>query len=108
MIVIGFILAAMLGGVVRWRASELNTDDLPRGTLAVNVGAAFVAGLLIESSPTVAVIASTALLGSLSTFSTLMGELVDRRDRRSVAAIYLAVTIVGGVLAAWLGLTLAP
>lgn len=108
MIVVGFVIAAMFGGIVRWRVSAFNHDDLPWGTLTVNLGAAFVAGLLADASPTVALIAATALLGSLSTFSTFVGELVDRRSRRGVAAAYLGITIVGGILAAWLGLTLAP
>ena len=104
-----FLVAAALGGVTRWQVSYLNRDGMPFGTLLINVAAAFVAGLLVDVSATVAVIVTTGFLGSLSTFSTVAAELVDlHREHGTVrAVIYAAVTCVLGVSAAALGLAIA-
>lgn len=109
MTALAFLIAAALGGVARWRVSSLNRDGMPLGTLLVNVAAALAAGLLVDVSATVAVIVTTAFLGSLSTFSTVTAELVDLRDghglTRSVA--YGVVTGAAGIGAAALGLAIA-
>lgn len=49
---------------------------------------------------------SVAFLGALSTFSTVVAQVVEdlRRTRRRDAAIYLGASLVAGVGAAWLGL----
>lgn len=108
MTVIGFVVAAAVGGVARWQSTRLNQPGLPVGTFVVNVVAAFAAGLAVDVSTTAALIVTTALLGSLSTFSTLTGELFDLREShgplRSTA--YAAATLVGGVGAASFALAL--
>lgn len=109
MIVAGFVLLAAGGAVGRWHMSRLNTAAWPGGTLAVNVGAAFLLGLLAHSTPTTVTLAGTALLGSYSTFSTVMRELTDLHAGEGLgrAGHYLAVTVVAGVGAALAGLELA-
>lgn len=109
MIVFAFAGAAAAGGVVRWQVARLNAPGRPIGTLVVNVVAAFLAGLASGVSATVALLFTTACLGSMSTFSTVIGELVDLRSSNGLArsAAYGAITVVAGVGAAWLGLALA-
>lgn len=110
MTVVAFVVAAMLGGVMRWQASRLNRPAFPFGTFGVNTVAAFVAGLAAGASTTVSLVLVTAYLGSMSTFSTVTGELVDLRETvglpRSIA--YGTSTLAAGVAVAWLGLSIAP
>lgn len=108
MTVIGFVLAAAVGGLARWQMSRLNRPGVPVGTFAVNVVAAFAAGLAVGVSSTAALIVSTALLGSLSTFSTLTGELVDLSETHGTlhSAAYAAATVITGIAAASVALTL--
>ena len=70
--------------------------------------ASFLLGVLLGGSPsagTVTVI-GTGFLGSFSTFSTVMMEVSDELEgnRRLVAAIYLCLSVVAGVAAAFFGL----
>ena len=110
MTIVGFVIAAMLGGVARWQSGRLNRPGFPIGTLAVNTVAAFVAGLAAGASTTVSLVVVTAYLGSMSTFSTVTGELVDLRETiglpRSIA--YGTTTLAAGVAVAWFGLSIAP
>lgn len=106
MMILGFATAAAIGTLLRWRLSEL----LPRptGTLLANLAGAFLLGWLSGSSGSAHTILGVAAIGSLTTFSTLMIELLELgRDRPRAASVYVVVTIVGGIGLAWLGLTLA-
>ena len=106
MIVVGFVGAAALAGLVRWTTST--RLPAPLGTLLVNLAGALALGLLAGAGPTARTVAGGAFLGSLTTFSTVMVELRDLRRRRPAAAVaYAGSTIVGGVALAWLGLRLA-
>ena len=109
MTAIAFVGAAVIGALGRWQATRLHRVGLPLGTFVVNVAAAFVAGLLTGTSTTVALIAVTAGLGSLSTFSTVAAEIRDLRAEHSPsrAVGYAVVTFGAGIAAAALGLSLA-
>jgi CrcB protein len=102
---LGFVVAAALGGVVRWRsASALGRID---GTLAVNLVGSFVLGLLVGQSDATTTVVGVAGLGTLTTWSTFIAEVVTEAavDRRRAAG-YFTASLVGGVGAAWLGLQL--
>lgn len=103
-----FVLGAAFGALIRWQMTRLNRTDLHLGTLLVNIVAAFAAGLAVEVSSAIAVILATALLGSLSTFSTVMSELANHLTggQRRQAAAYAILTVVAGVAAASIGLEL--
>lgn len=108
MIALGFALLAAVGAIGRWQAARLNRADLPTGTLLVNVAAAFVLGLLHEAADGTVTVVGAGLLGSASTFSTVIRELTDTADTRPAkAARYLGVTVLLGVGAAWLGIELS-
>ena len=108
MIAVGFALLAAVGALARWQAGALSRADWPAGTLIVNVAAAFVLGLLHDVADGTMTVIGAGLLGSLSTFSTVIRELVDTSERRpGAAAAYLAVTVVAGIAAAWVGIELS-
>ena len=106
-VAVGGVLAA-IGGLARWRLAAENRPGLPVGTFGVNVVASFAAGLLASVSTTASIVVVTALLGSLSTFSTFVAEVVDLRAThgRSRSVLYAVATCTAGVGAAWLGLAL--
>jgi fluoride exporter len=106
-----FVVAAAVGTLVRaeaaWRANA--PGRLPWGTLAVNVVGALLLGLLADVDPPVATVLGVGGLGALTTFSTFARELVTAAEHRqqALAAAYLLVTLVAGILAAAAGLALA-
>lgn len=104
---VAFVVVAGAAAVVRLTArGALPTPaGLPLGTLAVNLVGAFVLGVVAGWSAPVGTVVATAGLGALTTFSTLASEFVNGwSSNRRVAVAYLAVTLVGGVGLAWLGL----
>lgn len=116
------ILAAFLGGCVGTSlrfAADLTvahtTDQFPTGTLAVNVLGALVLGWLVGGlwkRPFVPAWLKVALgpgvLGAFTTFSAVMVSLVAQGAAGfwSLAAVYLAASVVLGFSAAALGLWL--
>jgi len=104
---LGLIFAAGVGAMVRYLFAELGNDELPVGTLLVNLVASFVMGLVAAKTQTNANIAfQVGLLGTMSTWSAVAHEVASlsrNRDGR-VAGVYLGLTVVLGILAAWIGL----
>lgn len=82
---------------------------LPWRTLAVNAAGSFLLGLVFGGeyfgSP---VITASAGLGSFTTFSTVAAETASLLDngRRGRAIAYVGLSVVVGIAAAWLGLTI--
>jgi len=82
---------------------------IPWRTLAVNTIGSFALAIVVSSqwwdNP---VVTATAGLGSLTTFSTVAAEtaalLDDGRKGRAIA--YVGLTVIVGVAAAWLGLSI--
>jgi CrcB protein len=102
---LAFLVAAAAGTLGRWRLS-LSLPP-PVGTLVANLVGSFALGWLTGSSDTSRTLAGVAALGSLTTFSTLMVEIIELwRSRPRWAIGYLGITMIGGVGLAWLGLTL--
>lgn len=77
-------------------------------TMLVNVAAAFLLGLTAAWDGALAAGVQVGLLGALSTWSTFAHQLAElvRTGRRPRAAVYLALTVVAGIGAAWIGLRL--
>lgn len=114
---------AMLGGALGaglrfWLGATLIQrfgDGMPWGTLAVNLGGSFAAGLLFAVlaerggiADALRALLIVGLLGGLTTYSALMLELMTlgRGGQGDRAAGYLAVTLVGGLALVWAGLRL--
>nr|AYC79622.1 fluoride efflux transporter CrcB [uncultured bacterium] len=116
MIALWVALGAAVGAPARYltdRALQRRLGSrLPVGTLAVNLVASLVLGLLVGASGvTVGAFAfvGTGFCGALSTWSTFGFEVVGlaRLRARAVAATYLVVSLVGGIGLAALGYALA-
>lgn len=106
MIAFGFAALAALGTLARWRFG-LRLPP-PTGTLAVNLAGSFAVGLLAGAGAGSITVVGMGGLGAFTTFSTLMVELVGLwRTDPLRAVMYGAVTFVGGIALAWLGLRLA-
>lgn len=114
------LLLVMLGGALgagarhlvgAWLLRQFSTG-WPLGTLAVNLGGAFLAGLVFawlqSRGPDAAAWRAFLLvgvLGGMTTFSALMLEclLFARGDRPGMVVAYLALSLVGGLVLVWLG-----
>ena len=111
MIAVGFVFAAFVGAAARGFATDPDAS-LQRqlwGTLGVNVVGAFLLGLLHGSSANTLLIIGVGGLGSLTTFSGVIShvECLGRESSTRDAALYLVGTVVLGILAGWIGRTLA-
>jgi len=105
-------LGSALGGVLRFelgrRLAARLGDAFPWATLAVNLSgclaAGVAAGLVVDDALRLLVL--SGLLGGFTTVSTfgLEALLLVRRGRARQAGAYVAVSLAGGLLAAWLGL----
>jgi fluoride exporter len=107
-------LGGAFGSVARY-AIGLNVDQshFPWATLGINLSGAFVLGAFLTLSLghlSVAVMTPIAVgvLGGYTTFSTFAwdGFTMSRSGRAGVAFVYIAISVVGGLLAAWGGYSL--
>ena len=109
-------VAGAAGALTRyWIATAIGVRSFPWTTLAINVTGSFVLGMLLTASiqrgwPENTVIPlSVGFLGAYTTFSTFSYETftLGRADRFVSAALYVAVSVTGGILAACAGYVLA-
>jgi CrcB protein len=102
-------------GISGWVARATGQSPFPYGTLAVNVAGAFLLGALMGATasgtfllaPRLRALLGIGFLGALTTFSTLTYETVEalRVGDLAVAAANVAVSLIVGLGACWLGLT---
>ena len=109
-----FLLVALGGAggsVLRYMLSNINTS-FPWGTFAVNVLGSFLIGLLVGLmskgvlSPEMKLLLVTGFCGGFTTFSTFANEsfsMMKAGDALQMA-LYLAASVVIGILAVWLGM----
>lgn len=104
------LAAAGVGTVVRFLAGLLLNNDFPVGTLAVNLLASALLGLLVgaEVGDTMSLIVGAGALGAMSTWSATANEaaIMARQGEGYLALAYLALTVLSGVVFAWFGLQL--
>lgn len=108
LVVLAFLPLAAAGGLLRWQLGDRLNQAMPFGTMAANGLASLSLGLLTGVGAASATLIGVGFLGALSTWSTLANEVMAlHRDKRSTAAAgYLGLTLVVGIGAAWLGLSL--
>ncbi|WP_040229265.1 fluoride efflux transporter FluC [Bhargavaea cecembensis] len=103
-------LGGALGAVLRFLiGSRLQSDGgFPFGTLAVNLGGAFILCALIGAAPLSGAwkaAVHTGFLGSFTTFSALGTELflMLESGKWGMAAVYAGVSLAGGLAAGLAG-----
>ena len=108
---VGAALLGGLGALLRFRLDEAVQrrfgDELPLGTLAVNVLGSFCLGLLtgLDVASGTLLLLGTGLLGSFTTFSTWMLEterLAEEGEGR-LAAVNVVASLAAGLAAAGAG-----
>ena len=107
-------LLAVIVGAAIGMALRLGVDSLvfsPISTLVINLLGSFLLGVLVArvwpvASPAVRAGLGPGLLGTFTTFSAVAVALVGLtvNGEWMLALAYLAATVIGGLIAAWLGL----
>lgn len=119
----GIWLAISLGGILgtlaRYgvsRAIHVARGTFPWSTFTVNISGSFVLGLLLTlvierwpPSQYVRPFAAIGFLGSYTTFSTWMveGDVLIKDGNAGIAFVYVAVSLVVGLVAVYLGTVVA-
>lgn len=110
MVYLWVALAGGAGSLCRYavsRATPVGILPIPASTLAVNLAGCFLIGLLsrLVTHDTARVLLLTGFLGGFTTFSAFGLEAVElfRNGRAEHAVIYVMVSNVGGLAAAWAG-----
>ena len=110
-VVLGVGLLGAVGAIARFLLDGAVSSRLgrafPYGTLAVNLSGAFAFGVLAGAalSGDALRLAGTGFLGGYTTFSTWMLEThrLAEDGRMGLGALNVVVSLIVGVLAAWLG-----
>jgi fluoride exporter len=109
------ILLVMLGGfigtVLRFLTGEWlhSNQELPMGTLTVNLLGCFVLGILFryckEIYPKIYLFLGTGLLGAFTTYSTFSVETLNliKNSQYIYAITYILISVVGGLSLTFLG-----
>jgi CrcB protein len=109
-------IAGAAGALTRYGiATAIGVRSFPWATLAINLTGSFLLGTLITAGihrgwpENVVIPLSIGFLGAYTTFSTFSYETftLGRADRFVSAALYVAVSVTGGILAACAGYLLA-
>lgn len=105
-----FVLAAAVATCFRVVVCDQLNGDLPVGTFAINVAAAFALGAFSRLPGPWLTVVGVAALGAASTWSTAANEVATmaRAGHGAQGLLYLLATVSSGVLAAWIGLQVAP
>jgi CrcB protein len=107
-----FILAAALGGFIRFALESylppVGISGFPRATLIVNLAGAFLLGIVLALPGEWRVILGTGFCGALTTFSGVSLQLHRKLIALAYkqALVYSVTLIAGGVIAAGSGIIL--
>lgn len=103
--------------LTRALAPLMERTGFPVATLAINLTGSFILGFVVvmflKRLPVPQhhwfLLFGTGFCGGYTTFSTFSLELVEliREEKRGLCGLYVLLSVVGGMAAAWLGLLLA-
>jgi CrcB protein len=104
-------LGGAIGSILRYAIGlMLAGTTFPGATLLVNLTGSFVLGFIFSAflgrwSDQLMVAMSVGVLGGFTTFSTFAWESVAaaQDDRLGLAGVYVVTSVIGGLVAAWLG-----
>ena len=109
-------IAGAAGALTRYGIGlAIGPQRFPWATLAINITGSFLLGFVLtwatagHLSADAATAISVGFLGAYTTFSTFAWEsfVMGRTERAVEATVYVVVSVVGGVAAAWSGYALA-
>ncbi len=113
-------LAGALGAICRFLVAIIitpfNNSVFPYETLVVNLAGSFALSFLTflslsrwRQKENLRLAVTTGFIGSFTTFSTFSLELVNllKYQQYILALLYVAISLVGGLLLAWAGMYLA-
>ena len=109
-----FSIAAAIGAVLRFKFEKWSVHNLgerfPYGTLAANVFGSFLLGFTLSRTNwnTDLVLFSSSFCGAFTTFGGFVGQSHQRlrhKAERSIAIIYIFLTVGLSLFAAWVGLS---
>jgi len=113
MTVVLVALAGAVGTLLRYTLDLLVVAAWPWTTLSINIVGSFGAGLLAERSlerlpDAVSTAMTVGLLGGFTTYSTFSAQTIAllEEGRLMAAGLYVAASVLLGLLAAWLGFRL--
>ena len=100
-----------IGSVIRYAIGLTSRQSVfPWATLAINLLGSFILGLFLtwalgRLSPAIITPVSVGILGGFTTFSTFAWEglFLSRSGRTGLALIYVLVSVIGGLIAAFCG-----
>lgn len=101
-------LGSGFGGVCRWGLGNLLNTNHPYGTFAANILGCFLIGCfsrIIPADSQLKLLFITGFCGGFTTFSTFINEnfLLLRGSQLLLAFAYILLSILFGLIAAWLG-----
>lgn len=108
-------IGGAIGSVCRYLLSGISVASWPWGTFAVNILGSLFIGLLVGLvskgivSPEIKLLLVTGFCGGFTTFSTFANEsfsMMKAGDALQMA-LYLAASVVIGILAVWLGMNVS-
>ena len=105
-------LGGAIGSILRYLITEIiPSDQMPYGTITVNLLGSMLLGLMFGVIAADAIIDQdyvllfgTGLLGAFTTMSAFAMDTINLAENEfSITLIYVAITIIGSLLLAWLG-----
>ena len=104
-------VAGALGAIVRYAIGlSIDQSRFPWATLLINVSGALLLGFFLAVAlghvpVSLMTPVAVGLIGGFTTFSTFTWEAftLGRTGRAELAAMYVAVSVFGGLVAAWVG-----
>ena len=105
-------LGGAIGSILRYLITEIiPSDQMPYGTITVNLLGSMLLGLMFGVIAADAIINQdyvllfgTGLLGAFTTMSAFAMDTINLAENEfSITLIYVAITIIGSLLLAWLG-----
>ena len=105
-------LGGAIGSILRYLVTEIiPSEQMPYGTITVNLLGSMLLGLMFGVIAADAIIDQdyvllfgTGLLGAFTTMSAFAMDTINLAENEfSITLIYVAITIIGSLLLAWLG-----
>ena len=105
-------LGGAIGSILRYLITEIiPSDQMPYGTITVNLLGSMLLGLMFGVIAADAIIDQdyvllfgTGLLGAFTTMSAFAMDTINLTENEfSITLIYVAITIIGSLVLAWLG-----